>query len=113
MSSDETSVESGMRIYRIKKKSWRAAELGPFLHAIDRVTEHTKNATTSRGTSKCHRLPGESEPSAKAAVATCLPVNCYDPTWLANLCATMKPVYDMLKINPNAYPLVHDQTIQE
>ena len=112
MSSDETDVERGMKFYRIKKKFWRAAELGPFLHAIDRVTEQTKNATMSRGSLKYHRLPGESE-SREGGVILGLPINFYNPTWLTSLRTSMKPAYDRLRIDPNAYPLIHNQVIQE
>jgi hypothetical protein len=112
MSSDETSVEHGVKLFRIKKKFWRAAELGPFLHAIDRVTERIQNTTTSRGSSKYHRLPGENE-SREGGIVSGLPINLYDPVWLANLRANMKPAYDMLEVKPDAYPLVHDPIIQE
>ncbi|KAF9790740.1 hypothetical protein BJ322DRAFT_999041, partial [Thelephora terrestris] len=112
MSSDETSTERGLRVYRIRKKRWRAAEVGTFLHAIDRVTEQTKNITTSRGSTKYHRLPGEKE-SQEGGIVSGLPINFYSPTWLANLRAHMKPVYDSLNIKHEVYPLVHDQIIQQ
>jgi hypothetical protein len=112
MSSDESSVERGVKVYRIKKKFWRAAELRPFLHAIDRVTEQTKNATTTKGSQKYHRLPGEGV-SSEGGIAPGLPVNFYGAAWLDNLRAHMKPAYDLLEIDPNVYPLVHNQVIQE
>lgn len=112
MSSDESSTEHGVKLYRIKKKFWRAAELGPFLHAIDRVTAQTKNVTTARGSTKYHRLPGENT-SSEGGVVPRLPINFYDAAWLANLQTHMKPAYESLGINPIAYPLIHDQVIQE
>ena len=105
-------MEGGVHILRIKKKNWRAAELSPFLHAIDRVTQQVKNITTSRGSSKYNRLPGENV-SQDGGVVVGLPINFYNPTYLAHLRTTMKPIYDQLEIAPNAYPLVHDQVIQE
>lgn len=112
MSSDESSVERGMKFYRIKKKFWRAPEVSTFLHSIDRVTEHAKNITTSRGSTKYHRLPGQNE-SREGAIVRRLPVNLYDPIWLAELRANWKPAYDSLKIEHEAYSLAHDQIIQE
>lgn len=112
MSSDETSKEGGVKMYRVKKKFWRAAELGPFLHMIDRITEQTKNATSSKGSTKYLRLPGK-DTSSEGGVVRGLPINFYDTAWLANLQTNMKPVFDSLKINFNPYPLVHDETIQE
>ena len=111
MSSDESSVEHGVKIYRIKKKYWRAAELSPFLHTVDRVTTQTKNAITSRGCQKYPRLPGEGV-SSEGGIVTGLPINFYDAAWLANLRTQIKPAVDWLKIDPNTYPLVHDQVIQ-
>ena len=111
MSSDESSVELGVKFYRIKKKYWRAADLSPFLHTIDRVTAQTKNATTSKGCRKYFRLPGEVE-SKEGGIVPGLPINFYDAEWLANLQTQMKPVHDGLNIDPNTYPLVHDQKIQ-
>jgi hypothetical protein len=112
MSSDDTSNEHGVRIYRIRKKYWRAPEVGTFLRAIDRVTENTKNATTARGSTKYLRLPSENE-SRGGGIPSGLPINFYNPALLANLRATMKPAYDELRINQSAYPLVHDHVIQE
>ena len=112
MSSDESSVEHGVKIYRVKKKYWRAAELRPFLHAIDRVTEQTKNVTTVRGSQKYHRLPG-GEVSSEGGIVPRLPINFYDAAWLTNLRGHMKPAFESLEIELNAYPLVHDQIIQE
>ena len=112
MSSDESSVERGMKIYRIKKKFWRAPEVSIFLHSIDRVTEHAKNVTTTKGSTKYHRLPGQKE-SREGAIGSGLPVNLYDPIWLADLRANWKPTYDALKIKHEEYPLAHDQVIQE
>lgn len=111
MSSDESSVESGLKVFRIKKKAWRAAELGPFLHAIDRVAENRKNAITSRGYVRGLRLPGENRSQGRGVV-TSLPINFYDQAFLANLRATARPAYDMLKIDPEAHPLVHHPVIQ-
>jgi len=111
MSSDESSVEHGLKIYRVKKKYWRAAELCPFLHMIDRVTAQTKNVTTSKGSQKYHRLPGEGV-SSEGGIVPRLPVNFYDAAWLANLQTQMKPAFNSLRVDPNVYPLVHDQTIQ-
>lgn len=112
MSSDETDREQGLRVYRIKKKFWRAPELGLFLRTIDRVAEQNKNATSSRGSLRLHRIPGGDE-SHGGRIVPELPVNFYDPTWLANFRAATKPAYDSLKINPNVYPLVHDLIIQQ
>lgn len=112
MSSDESSVERGLKIYRVKKKYWRATELSPFLHSIDRVTAQAKNATTSKGSQKYLRLPGEGV-SSEGGVVSGLPINFYDVAWLTNLRTQMKPAFDSLKIDLNAYPLVHDQAIQE
>lgn len=112
MSSDETSVEHGVKVYRVKKKYWRAADLRPFLHSIDRVTAQMKNVTTTKGSQRYLRLPGEGVSSEGVAVPR-LPINFYDAGWLANLRANMKPVFDLLKINTNKYPLIHDQVIQE
>ena len=111
MSSDESSMELGVRLYRVKKKYWRAAELTPFLHTIDRVTAQTKSATTSKGSQKYFRLPGEGV-SSEGGIVPGLPINFYDPAWLDNLRAQMRPAFDSLKIDPNAYPLVHDQATQ-
>ena len=112
MSSDESSVECGVKVYRIKKKFWRAAELGPFLHAIDHVTEQTKNVTTTRGSQKYNRLPS-GEVSSEGGIVSRLPINFYDGAWLANLRGQMRPAFDSLDIDPNTYTLVHDQAIQE
>ena len=112
MSSDESSVEHGVKIYRVKKKFWRAAELRPFLHAIDRITEQTKNVTATRVSQKYHRLPG-AEVSSEGVIVQHLPINFYDPVWLTNLREQMKPAYDSLEVDPNEYPLIHDQVIQE
>lgn len=112
MSSDETGAEGGVKLFRVKKKFWRAAELGPFLHMIDCVTVQTKNVTTSKGSTKYHRIPGGNTSSEGAAVIG-LPINFYDPAWLTNLRANMKPAFDSLRIDPNPYPLIHDETIQE
>jgi hypothetical protein len=112
MSSDETSKENGMTVYRVKKKFWRAAELGPFFHSIDRVTEQTKNVTTSKGSRRCHRLPCE-KVSSEGGIVPGLPINFYNTAWLANLRAQMKPAFDSLEINLNVYPLVHEEVIQE
>ena len=111
MSSDETSVESGVKIYRAKKKYWRAPELEPFLHMIDRVTEKTKNATSSRGSTKYLRLPSN-KVSKEGAIVPHLPINLYDREWLVELHANMKPVYDWLNVKHEVYPLVHDPVIQ-
>ena len=112
MSSDESSVERGVKVYRVKKKFWRAAELGPFLHAIDRVTEQTKNVTTTRGSQKYNWLPS-GEVSSEGGIVLRLPINFYNEEWLTNLRGQMKPAFDLLEINPNTYTLVHDQVIQE
>ena len=112
MSSDESSVERGVKVYRVKKKFWRAAELGPFLHAIDRVTEQTKNVTTTRGSQKYNRLPS-GEVSSEGGIVSRLPINFYDGAWLANLWGQMRPAFDSLDIDPNTYTLIHDQAIQE
>jgi hypothetical protein len=112
MSSDESSLEHGVKIYRTKKKYWRAAELSPFLHGIDRVTAQTKNVTTARGSQRYLRLPGEG-PQSEGAIVPGLPINFYDAAWLANLQAHMKPAFDALEINPVEYPLIHDPVIQE
>lgn len=77
MSSDESSEEYKTKIYHIRKLPWRALELGPFLHTIDRVTEQVKNATSIRGSRK-YRLPGENESQGQAA-ALGLPNNLYGP----------------------------------
>ena len=112
MSSDKTSVEHGVKIYRIKKKFWRAAELGSFLHTINRVTEQTKNVTTSRGSQKYYWLPGKSK-SSEGGIVLGLPINFYNVAWLTNLRGHTKPAFDSLEVNLNVYPLVHNQIIQE
>ena len=112
MSLDESSVEHGMKVYRVKKKYWRASELGPFLCMIDRVTEQTKNATTTRGSTKYKRILGEKE-SQEGGIVSGLPINFYNPVWLADLRANKKPAYDSLNIKREAYTLAHDQVIQK
>ena len=112
MSSDELSVERGVKVYCIKKKFWRAAELGPFLHAINHVMEQTKNVTTTRGSQKYNQLPS-GEVSLEGGIVQCLLINFYNREWLTNLWGQMKPAFDSLEINPNTYTLVHDQVIQE
>lgn len=112
MSSDESSVERGVKIYRVKKKYWRAPELLPFLHSIDRVTAQGKNATTTKGSQRYLRLPGEGE-SSEGPIVRGLPVNFYDASWLAKLQASYKPAFEHLEIDPVEYLLVHDRVIQE
>ena len=112
MSSDETDRGVAVRHYRVKKKEWRAPELCPFLHTIDRVTARTKDAISSRGTQKYYRLPGEAVTSGGAVVQG-LPINFYDATWLANLRANQKPAFESLKVVPNEYPLIHHPIILE
>ncbi|KAF9777739.1 hypothetical protein BJ322DRAFT_1015465 [Thelephora terrestris] len=112
MSSDESSTEHGVKIYRIKKKYWRAAELGPFLHGIDRVTAQYKNVTTSKGSQRYLWLSGGEQSTGGVAMPG-LPVNFYDAEWLTNLQTHMKPAYNSLEIDPVEHPLIHHPVIQE
>ena len=111
MSSDESDPGRAVKHFRVKKKEWRAAELGPFLHIIDRVTARTKAVTSSRGSQKYYRLLGEGVSSG--GVVPGLPINFYDAAWLANLRANQRPAFDLLRIDPNNYPLIHHPVISE
>jgi len=112
MSSDESSKENEQKVFRIRKKFWRAAALGPFLHVIDRVANLKSDVVGGNAGQKFQRLPGGSN-SSHGGVVPNLPVNFYDAAWLANMKANAKPVYDSLCPNPEEYALVHDERIQE
>ena len=77
MSSDETSVEGGVRVYRIRKLPWRSAELGHFLHTIDRVTEDIRDRNAPRGFAGALRLSGGNATHGRKPPKR-LPVNFFD-----------------------------------
>jgi hypothetical protein len=112
MSSDESGKENGQKVFRVRRKFWRAAALGPFLHTIDRVTNLKNDVVGGNASQKFQRLPGGPD-SSYGPVVSKLPVNFYDAAWLANIKANAKPIYDSLGANPEEYALVHDERVQE
>lgn len=112
MSSDDSGKESDQKVLRIKKRFWRAPELGPFLRVIDRIADANSDALKGDVILRLPRLPGGPESTAGGIVKG-LPVNFYDPTWLANIKMNARPVYDALRVKEEEYDLRHGDQIME
>src|ERR1700722_10465356 len=87
MSSDESDHENGLPQYRILIKPWRHPALTPWLHVFDALHHQSRFRPvdrTTRGAQPHLRVVSSKQDGNHAAVSQ-LPVNAYNPTWLANL----------------------------
>lgn len=102
MSSDESDVENGVRIFRIKKVPWRHPRLTFWLRAFDALHRKSRYGTVDprlRGAPPRERVDSGLI-SERLRVPSGLPENAYDEVFLRNLPTWMRqdlapaPAYD-------------------
>lgn len=88
MSSDESDHESGLSQYRIRLPKWRNPQLAAWLRVFDAI--HRKSCfrpdqtRAGRGARPRLRVVGQTWSTSESYVSQ-LPLNAYNPNWLARL----------------------------
>ncbi|KAF7799476.1 hypothetical protein EIP86_010711, partial [Pleurotus ostreatoroseus] len=87
MSSDESEMEGGERIYRVKQKPWRNSEVRTFLRILDKLFDIWRQSGGSSGSRRgaWHRNRVDTTKQSISIAVKGLPQNAYDPRWLASL----------------------------
>lgn len=84
MSTDETDDEVGHKVRRVRKY-WLAEEISEIYQSIDsHYTRFYRNGDPKPG-NRPHIREYSYRRSSQRAAVPCLPVNCYDPLFLASL----------------------------
>lgn len=112
MSTDESDHQNspdGMPQYRIVKKPWRNPAVGAWLCVFDAIHRYHKFRPirrNTRGADAHRRLLGNTVDNSRAAVDQ-LPLNAYNPTWIANL-----PEFEQEDLRPSPeYDFSHSTEI--
>ena len=111
MSSDESDMENGRKVYKVLVKSWRAEILTPWLSVIDSIAslERTNaiNGMDGRGAQFRERRRSSQVDDRSPPVGR-LFVNAYSEAWLTNL---TKFTRVRLKIRPKSYKFEHSPEV--
>ncbi|KAI0740917.1 hypothetical protein C8Q76DRAFT_608378 [Earliella scabrosa] len=111
MSSDESEMENGRKVYKVFVKSWRAPAITPWLSVIDAIAslERTNaiNGMDGRGAQFRERRRSSQVDDRSPPVGR-LFLNAYSETWLQRLTQFTR---SRLKIRPKSYKFAHSPEV--